>query len=55
MSNDNTENVLYRKVDKTLYEIHVKQAENANETAEDILLRLIMEDSTSCGKEESDG
>lgn len=33
--------VLYRKIDKTVYEINVMQSDNAKESAEDILVRLI--------------
>ncbi len=42
--NNVIENLLYRKIDKTLYEISVKQSENAKESFEDILLRLIVSD-----------
>lgn len=55
MSEDNKETVLYHKIDKTLYEISVKQAEDAQESAEDILLRIIVDDLISDTKEDSDG
>lgn len=48
------ENLLYRKVDNTMYEISVKQSDNAKESAEDILVRLITADS-SIDKEETNG
>ena len=37
-------NVLFREVDRTMYEIMVKQSDNASESVEDILVRLIAED-----------
>jgi len=37
-------NILFREVDRTMYEIMVKQSDNANESVEDILVRLIAED-----------
>lgn len=37
-------NCLYRKIGTTLYEIIVRQSDNAKETAEDILARLIATD-----------
>lgn len=40
----NIKNALYHKVDNTIYEILVKQADNAEEPLEDILARLIAED-----------
>ncbi len=38
------EDLLYREIDRTIYEIIVKQSENAKETAEDIILRMIAEE-----------
>lgn len=38
------EMILQRKIGKTLYEISVKQSDNASESAEDILARLIATD-----------
>lgn len=40
----NIKNALFCKVDNTIYEILVKQADNAEESLEDILVRLIAED-----------
>lgn len=40
----NIKNTLFHKVDNTIYEILVKQADNAEESLEDILVRLIAED-----------
>ena len=37
-------NILFREVDRTMYEIMVKQSDNARESVEDILVRLIAED-----------
>lgn len=37
-------NVLFREVDRTMYEIMVKQSDNASESVEGILVRLIAED-----------
>ena len=47
--------VLYRKIDKTVYEINVMQSDNAKESAEDILVRLIANESMRNVKEEEDG
>ena len=47
-------NLLYRKVDQTLYRIVVKQSENAKNSAEDILIRLMADDLTDQG-EDTDG
>ena len=49
------EKVLYRKIDKTMYEISVKQAENATESAEDILVRMIATDSSFYEEGDYDG
>ena len=49
------ENLLYRKVDNTMYEISVKQSDNAKESAEDILVRLIAADSNNDMKEDTNG
>ena len=49
------ENCLYRKVDNTLYEISVKQSEEAKESVEDILLRLIADDPSLNTEEDTDG
>lgn len=49
------ENLLYRKVDNTMYEISVKQSDNAKESAEDILVRLITADSSIDMKEDTNG
>ena len=38
------ENILHCTIDKTLYEISVIMSENARESAEDILVRLIAAD-----------
>ena len=38
------ENILYCTIDKTLYEVSVIMSENARESAEDILVRLIAAD-----------
>lgn len=51
----NTGSVLYRKIDKTVYEINVMQSDNAKESAEDILVRLIANESMHNVKEEEDG
>lgn len=51
----NTGTVLYRKIDKTVYEINVMQSDNAKESAEDILVRLIANESMHNVKEEEDG
>ena len=51
----NTGTVLYRKIDKTVYEINVMQSDNANESAEDILVRLIANESMCEVKEEEEG
>ena len=51
----NTGAVLYRKIDKTVYEINVMQSDNANESEEDILVRLIANESMRDVKEEEDG
>ncbi len=40
----NIKNTLFHKVDNTIYEILVKQADNAEESLEDILVRLIAEE-----------
>lgn len=53
--NNVIEDLLYRKIDKTLYEISVKQSENAKESFEDILLRLIVSDADSDQEEKIDG
>ena len=37
-------NILFHEVDRTKYEIMVKQSDTANESVEDILVRLITED-----------
>lgn len=37
-------NILFHEVDRTIYEIMVKQSDNASEPVEDILLRLIADD-----------
>lgn len=47
--------VLYRKIDKTVYEINVIQSDNAKESAEDILVRLIANESMRNVKEKEDG
>lgn len=51
----NTGTVLYRKIDKTVYEINVMQSDNAKESAEDILVRLIANESMHNVKEEENG
>ena len=51
----NTGAVLYRKIYKTVYEINVMQSDNAKESAEDILVRLIANESMRDVKEEEDG
>ena len=51
----NTGAVLYRKIDKTVYEINVMQSDNANESAEDILVSLNANESMRDVKEEEDG
>lgn len=48
------ENTLYRKIDKTMYEINVKQSGDARDSVEDILVRLIATDSMSL-KENDNG
>ncbi|MCI7413290.1 hypothetical protein [Hornefia butyriciproducens] len=55
MRHVNTGTVLYRKIDKTVYEINVMQSDNAKESAEDILVRLIANESMHNVKEEEDG
>ena len=55
MREANTGAVLYRKIDKTVYEINVMQSDNANESAEDILVRMIANESMRNVKEEDDG
>ena len=37
-------NILFHEVDRTKYEIIVKQSDKASDSAEDILVRLIAED-----------
>lgn len=49
------EKVLYQKVDKTMYEINVKQAETATESVEDILVRLIANDAAFYEEGDYDG
>lgn len=41
------ERILYRKIDKTMYEINVRQSGDAKDSVEDILVRLIATDSMS--------
>lgn len=41
----NKECTLYRKIDKTMYQIKVRESGNAKDSAEDILVRLIATDS----------
>lgn len=48
------QHTLYRKVDKTTYEINVKQSGSARDSVEDILVRLIATDSMSL-KENDNG
>lgn len=48
------ENILHCTIDKTLYEISVIMSENARESAEDILVRLIAAD-TDYEKEDANG
>ena len=50
-----SENCLYRKIDNTLYEIRVKQSEEARESVEDILLRLIATDPSINMTEDTNG
>lgn len=47
--------VLYKKIDKTMYKINVRQSENAKDSAEDILVRLIARESINSLEDESDG
>ena len=37
-------NILFHEVDRTKYEIMVKQSDTASESVEDILIKLIAED-----------
>lgn len=37
-------NILFREIDRTMYEIMVKQSDNASESVEDILVKLMAED-----------
>lgn len=46
-------NCLYHKVDKTIYEISVKQSDSAKESVEDILARLIATDMERDEEEEN--
>ena len=41
---DKQENCLYRRIHNTLYEISVKRSEDAKDSIEDILIRLIAAD-----------
>ena len=52
---EQSENCLYRKIDNTLYEISIKQSEEASESLEDILLRLISADPSINVTEDTDG
>ena len=51
---DKQESCLYHRIYNTLYEISVKQSENAKDSIEDILIRLIAADQNDC-KEDADG
>ena len=48
------ENTLYRKIDKTMYEINVRQSGDARDSLEEILVRLIATDSRNL-KENDNG
>lgn len=48
------EGTLYRKIDKTMYQIKVRESSDAKASAEDILVRLIAADSMHL-KENNDG
>ena len=52
---EQSENCLYRKIDNTLYEISVKQSEEASESVQDILLRLIAADASISMTEDTNG
>ena len=45
---DKQENCLYRRIHNTLYEISVKRSEDAKDSIEDILIRLIAADQNNC-------
>lgn len=45
---------LHRKIDRTLYEINVRQSADAKDSAEDILVRLIASDSMSIKENDDD-
>lgn len=47
LETNHTEKFLYLNFEKTLYEISVKQSENATKSVEDILLHLIVGDPRS--------
>ncbi len=42
---------LYLKVDKTLYQINVKHSDNAKQSLDDVILRLIANDLSTKTKE----
>lgn len=48
-------NILFHEVDRTLYEIMISQSDNASESAEDILARLIANDPVTRKGEYADG
>lgn len=48
------ENCLYHRIHNTLYEISVRQSENAKDSIEDILIRLIAADQNEY-EEDSNG
>ena len=49
--NHKTECVLSREVDRTMYEIDVMISEKATESAEDIIMRMIIDDAKEYPRE----
>lgn len=49
--NHKTECVLFREVDRTMYEIDVMISEKATESAEDIIMRMIIDDAKEHARE----
>ncbi len=49
--NHKTECVLFREVDRTMYEIDVVISEKATESVEDIIMRMITDDANEYSRE----
>ena len=49
--NHKTECILSREVDRTMYEIDVMISEKATESAEDIIMRMIIDDAMEHARE----